>query len=136
MTDVSKYMITLMGLATIRDHRSAAPAARVLGVISPNVTMTTVMTNGAIRTRAGFPPARLIARAVPKEDAKIMKAFSVRRMVAKNFSWCSNTRVTTRADRFPCSARYLILSLLTDIRLASALLKKATRPIHTTITII
>ena len=65
-----------------------------------------------------------------------MKAFSVRRMVAKNFSWCSNTRVTTWADLFPCSARYLILSLLTEIRLASALLKNATKVIQTTITVI
>ena len=104
---------------TISDHRSDAPAARVLGVISPNATITTVMTKGANQIQAPFSPTRLIATAVPREAANIMKAFSVRRMVAKNFSWRSNTRVTARADRFPCAARYRILSLLTEMRLAS-----------------
>ena len=55
MTVVSRYMIMLMGRATNSDHRSADPAANVLGVISPKATITTVITNGASRTRAALP---------------------------------------------------------------------------------
>ena len=125
-------MISLIGRATTSDQRSENAAARVFGVISPNITMTTVINSGATRSSAPWFPKMSIAIAVPIDEAKIMNAFSVSRMVAKNFSCWSRTRFMARADLLPCSARYRIRNLFTEIRLASTLLKKATNPMQAT----
>jgi hypothetical protein len=86
MITVSSTITRAIGRAIINDHRSEKFAANVLGVISPKVTINTVMMNVAIKTLDSPLPSKVIAIAVPKDDAKIIKAFSVRRIVEKNFS--------------------------------------------------
>ena len=126
MTGVSMAMIAPIGRATNNDHRSEALAARLFGVISPKITTRRVMATVATSTLDAPPPSRLMAKAVPTEEARMMKAFSVSRMVAKNFSCFSTTWRTALAAWLPCSTRCCMRILLTDMRLASELLKKAT----------
>ena len=86
--------MTSMGRATTWAHRSETWTARDLGVISPKVTMSTVITTVARMMLALLSPRMEMAREVPTEVERMMKAFSVRRMVAKNFSCLATTRVT------------------------------------------
>ena len=126
MKYVSRVMIISIGRATMRDHRSAAWAARDLGVISPKTTMNTVRTRLVRRTVMPLSPNMEKAIAVPTEEARMIKAFSVNRMVAKNFSCLCTTLFAAWAGLLPCYARCRMRNLFTEMRLASALLKKAT----------
>ena len=101
MTTVSRVMMISTGLATTKDHRSDARAARDLGVISPKVTMRTVKPRVATRVLSKFSAMKEITRTVPTEEARMMNRFSVKRMVAKNFSCFPTTLLTAAAALLP-----------------------------------
>ena len=75
-----------------------------------------------------LPPNILMASAVPADEANMIKVFSVSNIVEKNFSCLDINLFRIRADLLPCSSKYLVLNLLTDIIAASALVKMATMP--------
>ena len=93
-------------------NASGLSFARLLGVISPKISTTTVITT--VETVAPMSPYRLTNRTVPMDAEAMLTMLLPIRMVESSRSYRSESRQASAARRLPFSASALSLVLFSD----------------------